>query len=447
MSVAIVGDHIDTSGMGGITIDGARPDGWETGNFTHGISVARGDLIVTPVTEGTITVISGHQRQLLLPPEPSIEQIATSPRSHFVVAQYHSKLFVWDLDDLLPRRIQAREDSFEMLDAPPHHVLAVYPASKSSEWIDLASGRRTPGPTMSPVVSESAPSGANAVVTGYDGEISLLQRGRTELVRLAANARTATFVDDGHVALSAAGAVQLVDIATRATSPLANVDAMWLIAAGDWLLAGDPHDTVTRIHRGTPEVTTRKRPKRHKRAPEAALTADGRAWLVEGTHVECWRPDGTIATHASLPEDISHIYRLDDHHLFVRTVSSDTYVIDLDEPNRYRASTRLGPMFVVAGGVAAGHHDARTMSIGAPLSEAGVVVTEPAIGASRRVARLIDHNDLLGVSADGRYLFSETPSFLQIWEIGLPGSPDDTAALLDRMTNATVDRSGTLAWP
>jgi hypothetical protein len=451
MSVAVVGDHLYTSGLDGIAIDGARPDGWETGNFTHGISVAAGDLVVTPVTEGAITVMFGRQRQLLLPPEPSIEQIATSPRSHYVVAQYRSKLFAWDLDELLPRRVPAREDSFETLALRPHYVLVIYPSGGPSEWFDLAAGTRSPGPPLKPLVFVSTPQhGDHVVLTAGDGSASLVHRGHPEIVPLATGISAAAFMDDTHVALSGGGAVRLVDVATRTSSPLANVDASWLYAAGDWLVAGKG-DTIARIHRGTrPEVMTRKRTTHHKRLAGAAVTADGRAWLAEGARIECWRPDGTIATHATFPDVITSVDRIDDHQLFVRIDSSDTYVVDLDEPNRFRASTRLDQMFEIAGGVTAGHRDLRTMSLGTPVSEGGVVVTELATGASRRVARLIDRNDMVNVTADARYLFTEVGSgggVMQVWPIGLPGSPDDTAAWLDAMTNATVDRNGALAWP
>jgi Protein kinase domain len=451
MSIAMVHHHVYTAGLDGIAIDGERPDGWETGNYTQGMFVAGGDLVVAGVSEGTLTVISERRRQWLLPPVTSLEHVATSARSHYVVAQYRSMLFLWDLDAFLPREVRAPEDGFEQIELPPHRVLAVYATGKPSDWIDLATGTRTPGPALrAPVYATAPEGGSNVLVTTLDGTATLLHPERPEIKPLATGVSAAVFVDDTHVAMSAGGELRIVDVATGVASPLAKApEVTWLASAGDWLLGGRRDGTLVRVHRGpSPEVATRKIPARRGTSAQATLGADGRVWFVDGARIDCWRPDGTLATQAALADPITHIYGVDDRHLFARTETSDTYVVDLDEPNRYRPLLHLGPMFALAGGAVVGYHDTRRMSLGTPLSEAGVIVGELTSGASWRVARLIDHNDLLNLSADARYLFSQRQgSKLLIWPLGLPESPDDTAAMLERMTNATVDRSGALAWP
>src|SRR5262249_21758328 len=155
------------------------------------------------------TVINGRRRQWLLPPVSSLEHVATSPRSHYVVAQYRSMLFLWDLDPLLPREVIAGEDGFEMIELPRHRVLAVFTNGKPADWIDLATGTRTPGPAIRAPVYATAPAGgSNVLITTLDGKASLAHPERSETVPLGTEIGAAVFVDETHVVMASGGALR-----------------------------------------------------------------------------------------------------------------------------------------------------------------------------------------------------------------------------------------------
>ena len=169
------------------------------------------------------------------------------------------------------------------------------------------------------------------------------------------------------------------------------------------------------------------------------LAADGTACTAAGPALACWRPDGTIAELPPLPYPITALVTLDDHRVVVSVTDRASYLIDL-------RSREVRGLITGASGLdvdEASHLAAAILPDGSPLVLDLDTATSWPLAAQLSLSRtplaLAPGGALVATIAGGDRLLT--------WPLDLPGTPEATAAWLDRISNAFNEHGpGKLSW-
>jgi hypothetical protein len=292
-----------------------------------------------------VELIGPDDRQSLAPPRLHDQFLAIAGRrdARYLAVHVRTAILTWDLADVLPEPVPGRAP-FAWLFDDRTTLLSDY---RDSEWVDLATGARTPIAMPSGMVLEHhadpATDRALLVIT-RDGQTPIAvvaHRGRTEVTPVdLPGLREIDLLGAGLIAGTSTGEVIAIDSgsARRVVHRFgAAVDAV----AGNapWIVARDQTGAVVRIDTTTGATDTARPPS----ATGAVLvTPTGDVYLAADRTVLRWRGRG-FEPIAVLPGPIAMIAPIQDGGIVVATPNHELYSLATapDLPDRSRRATRL----------------------------------------------------------------------------------------------------------
>jgi hypothetical protein len=386
-------------------------------------------------------------------PSGRLEIVEASPRSPYVVGAIEGRLLVWNLSEMLPRRLGARATVLEGLTGS-NRVIAGY-SDTTAEWIDLATGKARALPSLSSALlsATGTQDGRAACVVDATHHAMLIVDGKEP--HDVGQADVCTFAGNQLILGTLGGKLSAIDIATRVKTPLvaraqklvqatASRDGRWLAAAfGDgtlWRIDLTSNAQATTPAGGVP--------------PMIAVQRDGTVIFPEGTKLQTWRPTGDIRLLAELVKPAVAIGIAGEDHVIAFTDRGLGFVIGLAAPNQVSDPFDPGSLKAAqapdTGTVVFENRGA--IEVMDPLanhrwilaSSQGVTYALPQIAGDGRtiIARRVV------ADREKRELESRDPTVLLAWRFALPTTPDETAAWLDHLTNAAFDRRlSNVVWP
>jgi WD40 repeat protein len=437
--VAASRDLVYTVGPTGVAMigpDSAGPRHQLTG-VPVGLAESRGHTIVAGSEDG-IAVLSDLGDHSLSVPTGRLTTLAASPRSPFILGAIEGRLLVWNLDEIEPKQIAARATSAMFVGSDA--VIATF-VDGPAQWIDLTTGTSRPlGAWPSIVSSASAPGGQLAAIVDL-AHHGVLVSSTKEPVALAGQVDAVGFVTDHQLLLATTnGTVDLLDTTSGDRAPLVvGKDALtglgWSRSGAPWVACGFKDLTLWRKQLGGRDEATSHLPK----APTSSLTVtgDGSVWFATDKELLAWRPDDTIAHHATLPRPIIEIGEAGPGYLVAFTDGDGAFLVELGAPDR------VTPIEQPLG---------RTLS--SMSADSGLLVTV-ARGALHLLDPRVDRQAWRyagaanisftspRISNDGRRILAQTATGLLVWKLDLPGGTDataaaSTAAWLEQLTNAVI---------
>ncbi len=423
-------------------------------DYTLGLRVARGDLVVAGRPTGMSILTDEGDRTIISPVR--LTRIETSPRGSFVVAASDDKLLVWDLDAVVPRGLG--DDPVTAAAFVTGDQLVVTHVDTPAQWIDLRSGKTTElGPIAGIVQLAPAPDGHRAVV------IDATHHGRViaptgEPIDLGDDLDLAAFVDDARLALAtAAGTVKLgervlVARAAPITALAVTGGTAGANAGAAWVAAAYADRVLWRMNLDTGTATTLvadPAPLRHA----LVVASDGTAVFGVGPELRAWGPAGTVQVLAHLGRPIDSVALLGEGHVLAIAHDGTALVAALD---RLHPSDPVG----VALPISNASVTATSGLVGALTSNGAIEVLDPSVGERWTIAQPRDTTlpnavqsprpfvRSVAIAPDGRRLLAITTGKLLVWPLALPATPATTVPWAEALTNATIARvpAGPLDW-
>jgi len=405
-----------------------------------GLAKSRGDVILA-ATEESVAVLSDRGDHVIPVPAGRLQSITASAHSPFALGTSDGRVLVWNLDELEPRQV-ARNASTATL-VGDDVVLATF-SDRPAKWIDLASGQeRTLGSWPAITDAASAPGGQYAAIVDLAHHAKLIPAGKPPL-DLDGEVDLIAFATSHELVLAtAAGKLQLHDAANGGRTLLVDNKAGLLslhVSRSEpaWIAATFRDKTVWRMRVGEDAETT-KLPAMPSRGLH--VTADGAVLYAVGPTLMMWKPDGAVAAHATFPQPIVELGATGGPSLVAFTETGVAFLVSLTAPNQVSEVDR----------------DLGTSRV-AMAADTGLIVKEER-GALVVIDPLTEHKRWTlaqspgmtytrsGVSSNGHRVLAHTAQSTLVWTIPMPAGPEDTAALLDRMTNATTGTgSKSLGW-
>jgi hypothetical protein len=306
-----------------------------------------------------VELIGPDDRQSLAPPRLHDQFLAIAGRrdARYLAVHVRTAILTWDLADVVPEPVPGRAPWAWLFD----DRTALLSDYRDSEWVDLATGARTPIAMPSGMVlehrSDPATDRALLVVT-RDGQTPIAviaHRGRTEVTPVdLPGLREIDLLGTGLVAGTSAGEVIAIDSGS-ARRVVHRFDTAVDAVAGNaaWIVARAQTGAVVRIDTTTGATDTARPPS----ATGAILvTPTGDVYLAADRTVLRWRGRG-FEPIAVLPGPIAMIAPIQDGGIVVATPNHEIYSIATapDLPDGSRRTTRLyfrsntGPRFNATG--------------------------------------------------------------------------------------------------
>jgi hypothetical protein len=410
------------------------------------------DGVVVAAAHGGLAILTDDGDHSILVPSGRLEAVDASAKSPYVLGMTDGRMLVWNMTDLLPRRLAVRASTIERF-VGNARVLAAY-FDAPAEWIDLATGKPKPIAQLPAGLVEIAGSqdgrAACLVDAGHQGRLIVEDREPVDLGPVD----VALFAGTQLVIATEAGTIQRIDIATRQRTVLAARPAKLVHLTASrgnptWLAAAYADGTLWRTSAAGPASTTVIAGV----PPKLVLQPDGTLVFPEGRMLKAWRPTGAVEPLVELPKPIAAIGLAGPDRAVAFVDDGTAFLVHLDAPNRFS-----DPFDVDSRGA--------TMS-----PDSGLIVV-----ANRGTIELIDplvpHRWTLAassgltfnaaqISGDGRFVLARRlvtdrekkdveardVNVLLAWRLVSPNGPEETARWLDQMTNAVVDLQTTnLAW-
>lgn len=444
MRVAATRDVVYQGGLSGLEYRADLGDRIVTRTLATGARLwplhhARDSLVVTwtgstlEVLDATTHTASSAPVHVSRVPSPlgPIEQVATSPRGSFVAAIAASSVLVWDLDDVIARRLPYPRTGIVRLAPVLGRAAFAQGPSDSVVRIELASGRMAVAELHGPLRVDSA--GETSIAIDDRNQVwRIRDREPPELVAPGPIA-LAQLVDHATAAVvTMTGELQVVDLATRRThrlaGPATKPDA--LAAGPGWIVTRRARE-LTRIAIATGAATTLS-----DAGAFSTPSADGGVVLVRAGEIVRWTADQRVVPLARIPEAISSIVQLDAGRAWV----SGDHVYEVS------ATSATAPIPVAA-----------TTPLRSLRTSDGQVVTyvdggDPMVfdtetGVRWRAAGAPEAVEGPYVSGDGSLLFAVIDGEIWVWRMGRPATAVETARWADAATNARWDAgSSRLDW-
>jgi len=440
--VAYGNEQLFTIGPTGVAIvsrDLAKPRRQLVG-APVGIGEARDHTIVAASEEG-MAVLSPRGDHYIGIPTGRLTRLAVSSSSPYILGAIDERLVVWNLDEIQPRAIAEHPATATFVGSDA--VIATY-VDAPAQWIDLVTGKIKPlGEWPAITSSASAPGGQLAAITDLAHHAKLVSA-TAEPKDLEGTADMIGFATAHDLLLgSHTGTLRVHDVTAGTTSTLVErpdelIGIAWSRSEPAWVCAIFKDLTLWRTRLGGESQTTRL-PKK----PNSSLFIgpDGTVMFAVGAELMAWTTDDTIVQHAVLPKPITNLGTTGTSKLVALDDTGTAYLVDLEHQGAVTdIDNTLG----------------RTKA--AMAAETGTIVIETR-GELWVIDPLIDHKRWTlanppglplttpQISNDGRRILAQSAQNLLVWTLDLPQSPEETAAWLDRMSNATTGTgSKSLGW-
>ena len=415
--------------------------GVEHFDFTRGLHTTWGGHLA--VSAGTsVVVLGGGLRYTLRLPTDGIDRLATSQNSKYVVAVSNGHLLAWDVADMLPAA-STLDHIVTYLLYGTHEFIA---NQNGTDWMwgDLATRTSISISGLPPFgIVNGTPEVGQALFVSEDHDLFVLRRGDDKAQRVDLAAFTGVILEKDLAAIVMMdGSVIGYDIATHRT-------VTWYKHApptesiawdGKWVCVLYADGTMWRLDRRTGRQDTRQILLPPSREPRVlTLRPDGTAYAPVDNKIMRWLPDGSLVDHAALPGPVLGTDSSGGA-MIAQTADGTAYVVDLDQPNHLTGTIPSGlHVFQVApfAGVALFVKASGGMDIVDLVTGDRWPVT-PGWAPMYLDAKITPDAKLVSALEGGKLTF---------WQLELPATPADTAAWLDRLTNARADEgTSTLAW-
>jgi hypothetical protein len=470
--VAEVAGHIYTVGDNGITIL-ARDDSVESTEVARsrqlsgtavGLAESSRGNVVSGATGG-VTVISDDGDHLLPLQGARIEGLAASPRSPYVVASLDSRLLVWNLDEIQPRRL---------LDMPACDTPACGARFAAADQVIVAGTEERQALSIAVAGRAVQPlgewQGLAAVTAPADGHVAAILDGehhvhlvapRGEPQELPGEFVAAGFATASQLVLATVdGSIYLHDLARHERQPLVEhhshlLGLAWGRGRHPWIAAAFVDGTLWRKNVITGAEATVARVPRLEVDPargdgkpplrEAKLIVgdDGAVLFLHDSEVHVWRADGTLARLAMTPKLLEDFGEAGAAQIVAIAGDNTIYTLARDTadqateavPSIDGTSAAMSPdtgMLVMLDHGAIDVIDPLARQTWTLAAAAGVTFSHPAIST--------DGRRVLAQTAPRLVAQTQTPGSLLMWSLDLPTGAEATKRWLDAMTNAVEDR-------
>jgi hypothetical protein len=374
-----------------------------------------------------------------IPPTYAIHDLATGPKSDFVVAGSDYVVLAWTLDDVRPRTLPLRAPS-SMMYAGADQMIVIHDNAHGT-WVELATLVRTPIdlPGAAHTI-EFAPDGSSALVITAAHSAVLYQRGVPGSTLLGTGVSAAAFATPSEIVIGTeSGVVRAIDLAGKPVREVdrgaSQVDAIEI--RGAWLVAQFRDGQLVRM--------------RLDGGQRVALPADGKLhWFelfesgefahTDFTQLSVLHPDGTSTPYPGLPTPVSAVEAIGPDSFIVYTGGDSAHLVELGGQRRVAAAYPPGMRMEWLR--FEGDH-------GVYLSpDASLFETAPRTGVSWRVATQ-RRERFIGptLSRDRTKLFVLAGDRLLVWTHVLPKNATETTTLFDRLTNARPADAESVARP
>ncbi|MBL0218637.1 MAG: serine/threonine protein kinase [Myxococcales bacterium] len=405
--------------------------------------VAREDVVVSvDDTAGGILVLSADRDLRIQPPIRGLYRYAASPHGHFVVGAGEGRLLIWDLDVLLPRRIPVPYmHGFTLVGRDEAIVKS---ANEPWVWIDLATGKSSPIPAQTPWVPVLAGTDPDRVLVVTDGQAAVLERGNPAPILIEGQVTHALMIPkhrlllvmpNGDILSSDLHGKDRVLLGSHAAKP---VFSRWLES---WVVVQFSDGFVWRrdletnvsstLELGTTHLASSPRRIDPLEIP-MQLAADGRVFATRGNEVVCWKLDGQLVHHATLPRTPMMLSGIGNDLALALTDDRAAYLLDFAHADKVVSVLPAG----AGTQIRVSTNTQLALVPGTPgMMDVIDVVTgiRWPLGARRQA-------DTAAMSSDGSHIVQMIgQEQLGIWTLQLPTKAEDLGAWLYGITNATAE--------
>ncbi len=409
---------------------------------------------VVAASGGGLAVLTDDGDHVVPLPEGRLDRLDASARSSFVVGVIEGRMLVWNLADMLPRRLDTRSATLEAFTGNDR-VLTAYPDAPA-EWLDLATRKTQTLATLpAALISiDGAPDGRTACVIDASHHARLLTDTGAEDLGAA---DLCVFSGPNAVLGTASGTLQMVDAVTKLRTPLVSRTTRLVHVAASrgpgkgWVAAAFLDATLWRVDLETGKQATTP----ITGVPVMiSILPDGAMVFPQGRKLTIWRPGNDLRPLVELPKPITAIGLAGTGRAIVYIEGGMGYVVELDAPDKKSAPFDLSGvpkatqspdtgMMVYANRGAIEILDPLANHRWTLASSPGLTFTSPLISNDAR--RILARR--LVTDREQRDVEKREETALLTWELIVPATPDDTAVWLDRLTNAIVDaQTASLSW-
>jgi hypothetical protein len=442
--LAYSGGQIFSSGPTGVRQLG--PDGkirLNDPNHTLGVHEARGRVVISAKPQGEIVVLSEYGDHTMRSPLP-IQAVATSPQGPWIVAAAEGMLLVWSLEGFEPRSFEASPPTSARF-VTGDSILVTY-FDDSADWIDLRTRKETSLGLMPAISSVNAsPDGAEAIAIDSTRRAWHVA-GVGQPKAMPGEVSRASFVDDTRYVLAIEAGIRLDDQRQHTQVMLFAhkgdlVDLATTATGGGWVAASFADGTLWRTSLTSGVQTSLALAAPLPTALPLALATDGTVFVGVGGEVRAWRPDGRIEPIATGVEPIYDVVLVEPTTVLALAEDGTGHLVDI----RTKTITARIPVAPLSSVAASGS------LIASPTVAGGVEVVDPV--AQWRWPLATPQKGMhqpfadIQMSPDGARVVGLTQHSVVVWTLDLPGSAEETASWLDKLTNASAPSpSGPLIW-
>lgn len=410
------------------------------------------DGVVVAASTGGLAILTDDGDHVVPTPDGQLEVVEASTRAPYVVGFLANRMLVWNLAEMLPRRLADRDATREAFTGNDR-VLVAYPDAPA-EWMDLATGKSRSLPILPAAllsIDGSLDGTAACVVDASHHARLITETGTDELgaVDMCAFARA------GVVLGSTTGSIQLVDPVTKLRTPLLTrttrlVQLAVSRGAGKGWIAGAFLDaSLWRVDLESGQQATTP----VGRVPTMiAIRTDGAMVFPQGPRLMMWATTNELRTIAELGKPIDGVGLAGDDRAIVFTEGGLGYAVELStkevskpfDLGVMQATQSPGTGLLV-------YPNRGAIEVFDPVvnyrwtlaSSPGVTYTVPQI--SNDGHRVIARRNV--TDREKRDVEKRQQNALLAWQLVIPATPEDTARWLDQLTNAIVDDTGaSLTW-
>ena len=410
------------------------------------------DGVVIAASTGGLAILTDDGDHVVPAPDGRLEIVQASTKAPFVIGFVENRMLVWNLAEMLPRRL-AEGDATREAFIGNDRVLAAYPDAPA-QWLDLTSGKSRSLPAL--------PAALLSIDGSLDGQ-SVCVVDASHHARLITEAGTddlgavdlCAFGGAGVVLGSTSGSIQLVDPTTKLRTPLLTRTTRlvhMVVSRGSgkgWIAAAFLDATLWRVDLETGQQSSTPL----TNVPRMiSIRPDGAMVFPQGNKLVMWTPTNELRTVAELPKPIDGVGLAGADRAIVFTEGGLGYSIEL-------ATKQVGRPFdlgVLQAAQAPGtgalvYPNRGAIEVFDPLanhrwtlaSSPGLTYTQPQI--SNDGHRVIARRQV--TDREKRDVEKREQNALLAWQLVVPATPEDTARWLDQMTNAIVDDTGaSLTW-